>query len=183
MNNRIEYRPYGWVPDDFSLKGIDDKIYTLEKSIGKNGLVVMFICNHCPYVKSIAYQLVIDTNLLKQKGISSIAIMSNDFVNYPEDSFENMIKFSKKHKFNFPYVIDDTQLVAKNFMAICTPDFFGFNKDFKLQYRGRLNDANRNLKSSKVKNELVDAMLSISKNGICTQKQFPSVGCSIKWKQ
>ena len=114
---------------------------------------------------------------------SSIAIMSNDVVNYPDDSFENMKKFSERNNFNFPYVIDETQIVAKDFMALCTPDFFGFDADLKLQYRGRLNSNGKNQKSNKTKNELVDAMLSICKKGIRPEEQFPSIGCSIKWKK
>ena len=183
MNYRNEERPYEWVPNDFSLKGIDDKSYTLEQFRGSKGLVVMFICNHCPYVKAITNQLVINVKVLKENGISSIAIMSNDVVNYPDDSFENMKKFSEGNNFNFPYVIDETQIVAKDFMALCTPDFFGFDTDLKLQYRGRLNSAGKNQTSSETKNDLVDAMLSISKNGIRPEEQFPSIGCSIKWKK
>ena len=183
MNNRIEYRPYEWIPNDFSLKGTDEKIYTLEQFRGSKGLVVMFICNHCPYVKAITNHLVIDMKALEGNGISSIAIMSNDVVNYPDDSFENMKKFSERNNFNFPYVIDETQIVAKDFMPLCTPDFFGFDADLKLQYRGRLNSAGKNQTSSETKNDLVDAMLSISKNGIRPEEQFPSIGCSIKWKK
>ena len=183
MNNRIEYRPFEWVPNDFSLKGTDKKSYTLEQFRGSKGLVVMFICNHCPYVKAITNQLVIDVKVLKENGISSIAIMSNDVVNYPDDSFENMKEFSEKNNFNFPYVIDETQIVAKDFMALCTPDFFGFDADLKLQYRGRLNSTGKNQTSSETKNDLVDAMLSICTNGIRPQEQYPSIGCSIKWKK
>ena len=183
MNNRIEYRPYEWVPKDFSLKGTDEKIYTLEQFRGSKGLVVMFICNHCPYVKAISNQLVVDMKALEGNGISSIAIMSNDVINYPDDSFENMKKFSERNNFNFPYVIDETQIVAKDFMALCTPDFFGFDAGLKLQYRGRLNSVGKNQKSNKTKNELVDAMLSICKKGIRPEEQFPSIGCSIKWKK
>ena len=175
MNNRIEYRPFEWFPNDFSLKGTDEKSYTLEQFRGSKGLVVMFICNHCPYVKAITNQLVTDIEALEGNGISSIAIMSNDVVNYPDDSFENMKKFSERNNFNFPYVIDETQNVAK--------DFFGFDADLKLQYRGRLNSAGKNQTSNETKNDLVDAMLSISKNGIRPEEQFPSIGCSIKWKK
>ena len=183
MNNRIEYRPYEWIPNDFTLKGIDKKIYTLEQFRGSKGLVVMFICNHCPYVKAISNQLVVDMKALEGNGISSIAIMSNDVVNYPDDSFENMKRFSERNNFNFPYVIDETQIVAKDFMALSKLDFFGFDADLKLQYRGRLNSAGKNQKSNKTKNELVDAMLSICKKGIRPEEQFPSIGCSIKWKK
>ena len=182
MNNRIESRPSGWVPNEFSLKGTDSKYYNLDKSKGFKGLVVMFICNHCPYVKAITHQLVEDTKILKENGVSSIAIMSNDFENYPEDNFENMKNFAESNSFNFPYVIDETQLVARDFMALCTPDFFGFDSDLKLQYRGRLNNAGKNQITSNTKHDLVDAMLSIAENGLRPEKQFPSIGCSIKWK-
>ena len=183
MKNRIEYRPFEWVPNDFALKGTDGKVYNLEQFRGSKGLVVMFICNHCPYVRAITNQLVIDVRVLEENGISSIAIMSNDVVNYPDDSFENMKIFSENNNFNFPYVIDEKQLVARDFMALCTPDFFGFDGDLKLQYRGRLNSAGKNQISSETKNDLVDAMLLISKNGIRPDEQFPSIGCSIKWKK
>ena len=182
MNKRVKYRPYEWVPNEFSLQGIDGKKYTLEQYRGSKGLVVMFICNHCPYVKAITSQLVIDMKALKENNILSIAIMSNDVVNYPDDSFENMKKFSERNNFNFPYVIDENQLVAKDFMALCTPDFFGFDSDLKLQYRGRLNSSGKNQISTKTKHDLVDAMLLISKNGSRPSEQFPSIGCSIKWK-
>ena len=169
--------------NDFSLNGIDKKTYTLEQFRGSKGLVVMFICNHCPYVKAITNQLVVDMKALEGNGISSIAIMSNDVINYPDDSFENMKRFSERNNFNFPYVIDETQIVAKDFMALSTPDFFGFDADLKLQYRGRLNSTGKNQQSNKTKNELVDAMISICKKGIRPEEQFPSIGCSIKWKK
>ena len=174
---------FGEKAKDFNLKSVENKQVSLNDAKGKNGTLIMFICNHCPYVKAITNQLVIDVKTLKENGISSIAIMSNDVVNYPDDSFENMKKFSEGNNFNFPYVIDETQIVAKDFMALCTPDFFGFDADLKLQYRGRLNSAGKNQTSSETKNDLVDAMLSISKNGIRPEEQFPSIGCSIKWKK
>ena len=167
----------------FELKSTDNKIISLNNIRGEKGTLIMFICNHCPYVKAITNQLVVDMKALEGNGISSIAIMSNDVINYPDDSFENMKKFSEGNNFNFPYVIDETQFVAKDFMALCTPDFFGFDAELKLQYRGRLNSAGKNQTSSETKNDLVDAMLSISKNGIRPEEQFPSIGCSIKWKK
>ena len=182
MNNRIQNRPLGWVPNEFSLKGTDGKFYSLQKILGTKGLVVMFICNHCPYVKAITKQLVEDVKILKENDISSIAIMSNDFETYPDDNYENMKKFSERNNFNFPYVIDETQSVAKNFMALCTPDFFGFDPELKLQYRGRLNDSGKNQTTSNTKRELVGAMLSISNTDISPESQFASIGCSIKWK-
>ncbi len=183
MNNRIQNRSLGWVPDDFSLKGTDGEVYSLQNILGNNGLVVMFICNHCPYVKAITKQLVEDVKTLKENDISSIAIMSNDFETYPDDNYENMQKFSERNNFNFPYVIDETQLVAKNFMALCTPDFFGFDSELKLKYRGRLNDSGTNHNTSNTKRELVNAMLSISNTGISSESQFASIGCSIKWRK
>ena len=182
MNNRIQNRPLGWVPNEFSLKGTDGKFYSLQKILGAKGLVVMFICNHCPYVKAITKQLVEDVKILKENDISSIAIMSNDFETYPDDNYENMKKFSERNNFNFPYVIDETQSVAKNFMALCTPDFFGFDPELKLQYRGRLNDSGKNQTTSNTKRELVNAMLSISNTGISPENQYASIGCSIKWR-
>ena len=122
---------------DFYLKGVDNKFYRLKDCIGNNGLIIMFICNHCPYVKAIIKQLVEDINELKKSGIQAVAIMSNDTKNYPEDSFEKMMSFSNLHKFSFQYLFDKTQEVAKKFGAVCTPDFFGYNKELKLQYRGR----------------------------------------------
>ena len=158
----------------------DEKIYTLEQFRGSKGLVVMFICNHCPYVKAITNQLVMNVKVLEESGISSIAIMSNDVINYPDDSFENMKKFSERNNFNFPYVIDETQIVAKDFMALCTPDFFGFNSNLELQYRGRLNNKREN--PEVVKRDLFEAMNMIAKTGEGPQEQSPSIGCSIKWK-
>ena len=161
---------------------IDGELYSLQKVKGTKGLVVVFICNHCPYVKAITSQLVYDVKILQENEISTIAIMSNDYKSYPEDNYENMKKFGEGNNFNFPYVIDETQLVAKNFMALCTPDFFGFDSELKLQYRGRLNDSVKGQSNSNTKHELVDAMLSISKNGIRPENQLASIGCSIKWK-
>ena len=148
---------------------------------GENGTLVMFICNHCPYVKAIIKDLVNDIKYLEEIGIKSVGIMSNDVKNYPEDSFENMISFSKSHGFSFPYLIDETQDVAKKYGAVCTPDFFGYNKNMELQYRGRI----RELKDLKPvqdgESELLAAMKMISKTGNGAKEQFPSMGCSIKW--
>ena len=130
----------------FELKSTDEKILKLEDIKGKNGTLIMFICNHCPYVKAVTKDIVEDCYNLKKLGINSIAICSNDAVNYPEDSFENMIKFAKENNFNFPYLADETQEVAKSYDAVCTPDFFGYNKNLELQYRGRM----RELKKQKI---------------------------------
>ena len=172
---------FGEKAKDFSLLSTEDKIVSLNDIRGKNGTIVMFICNHCPYVKAVISNIVSDTKYLKDLGVESVAIMSNDINNYPEDSFNNMILFSKMHKFSFPYLLDDTQNVAKKYNAVCTPDFFGYNKNLELQYRGRI----RELKKLKpVKNDdsdLTKAMKLIVKYGKGPNKQIPSMGCSIKW--
>ena len=123
---------------DFKLKSVENTVLSLNDIKGKNGTLIMFICNHCPYVKAVIKDLVEDCKKLKDLGINSAAIMSNDTINYPDDSYENMVKFSVKHKFSFPYLIDETQEIAKKYDAVCTPDFFGYNKDLKLNYRGRI---------------------------------------------
>ena len=165
----------------FSLEGIDKKTYNLEEVKGKNGTLVIFICNHCPYVKGVIDRLVKDITNLQQKGIGCVAIMSNDVKNYPEDSFENMKKFSKKNNFTFPYLYDETQEVAKAYGAVCTPDFFGYNKDLELQYRGRLDNAGISGEPLKEK-ELLNAFHQIIKTGKGPKEQRASMGCSIKWK-
>ena len=142
----------------------------------------MFICNHCPYVKAVILDIVEDCKKLKDLGVNSIAICSNDVDNYPEDSFENMVKFSEINNFNFPYLHDDTQNIAKKFNAVCTPDFFGYNKNLELQYRGRIREL-RDLKPLRDgDSELLNAMIEISKSGKGPDNQIPSMGCNIKWK-
>ena len=165
----------------FSLKGIDDKTYNLEEIKGKNGTLVIFICNHCPYVKGVIDRLVKDIIDLQKKGIGCVAIMSNDTENYPEDSFENMKRFSKENNFTFPYLYDETQEVAKAYGAVCTPDFFGYNKSLELQYRGRLDNAGISGEILKDK-ELLNAFHQIVKSGKGPKEQKSSMGCSIKWK-
>jgi peroxiredoxin len=166
---------------DFNLLSTTNEKVSLNDVKGKNGTLVMFICNHCPYVKAIIRDLVEDTMYLNELGIKSVAIMSNDVKKYPEDSFENMISFSKLYNFSFPYLIDKTQEVAKEFNAVCTPDFFGYNKNNELQYRGRLREL-VNLKPlpSNVR-DLRIAMELIAKTGKGPKKQIPSMGCNIKW--
>ena len=166
---------------DFNLKGVDNKFYRLEDCIGNNGIMIMFICNHCPYVKAIIKELVEDINELKKSGILTVAIMSNDTKNYPEDSFENMLSFSKLHKFSFPYLFDQTQEVAKKFGAVCTPDFFGYNKNLKLQYRGRFKELRELTPVKKGESDLKLAMKMISKSQNGPKEQVPSMGCNIKW--
>ena len=148
----------GFKAPDFSLKGTDGKIHTLENSRGENGLLVMFICNHCPYVKAVLDRIIRDTAELKEYGINSIGIMSNDATQYPDDSFENMVKLAQERSFSFPYVIDENQSIAKTYGAVCTPDFFGFNSKLELQYRGRLDESRREPASPSVKRELFEAM-------------------------
>ncbi len=172
---------FGWKARDFDLPGIDGKRYNLANARGKNGLLVMFICNHCPYVKSIRERLVRDTLELQQHGINSIAIMSNDVAEYAEDSFENMKLVAGQYRYPFPYVLDESQQVAKDYGAVCTPDFFGFNANLELQYRGRL-DASRKELVQDAPRDLYNAMLQVAKTGQGPKEQIASMGCSIKWK-
>ena len=167
---------------DFTLPGIDDKVWSLGDCIGDNGVLVMFICNHCPYVKAIQTSLVTDTLKLKDIGINSVAIMPNDTADYPEDSFENMQKIANDFNYPFPYLLDETQEIAKAYGAICTPDFFGYNKSLELQYRGRLDSNGMKPDKQAVKRELLEAMTMIANTGQGPRKQMPSIGCSIKWK-
>ena len=166
----------------FKLKSTEGKIISLEDLKGKNGTLIMFICNHCPYVKAITKDIVEDCNELKKLGINSIAISSNDPTNYPEDSFENMIEFAKKNEFNFPYLIDETQEIAKAYDAVCTPDFFGYNKDLELQYRGRSRELKNLIPIRDGKSDLYKAMKQIAETNHGPKDQIPSAGCSIKWK-
>lgn len=172
---------FGQPASDFNLLGVDGKRYTLASIAGKNGLLVMFICNHCPYVKAIKTRLVDDCRELLALGINTIAIQSNDAVNYPEDSYERMMEESKLYNFSFPYVIDDTQEVAKAYGAVCTPDFFGFNANLELQYRGRFDAAGRRVADQENTRDLYNAMKQIAETGEGPQEQTPSIGCSIKW--
>ena len=167
---------------DFSLPGIDGEIWTPEKARGENGLLVMFICNHCPYVKSIRDRLVRDTGELVDHGVNSVAIMSNDPAEYEEDSFENMQKVADEFGFPFPYLLDESQQVAKAYGAVCTPDFFGYNKSLQLQYRGRLDASRKEAAADDVKRDLFDAMKQVAQTGRGPDQQVPSMGCSIKWK-
>ena len=172
---------FGKKADNFELKSIDNKIISLNDAKGENGTLIMFICNHCPYVLAVINNVVEDCKELENEGIKSIAIMSNDPSRYEEDSFDNMIKFSKNNDFNFPYLIDETQEVAKTYGAVCTPDFFGYNKNLELQYRGRIREL-KNLKPiENGDSELKNAMKMIAKTNNGPNEQFPSMGCSIKW--
>lgn len=173
---------FGWKAVDFDLPGVDGKRYNLEAVRGPNGLLVMFICNHCPYVKAVIDRIVRDTKELKDYGIGSIAIMSNDPTDYPEDSWDNMVRIAREKQFPFPYVLDETQEVAKAYGAVCTPDFFGFNAKLELQYRGRLDESRKETAPEGVRRDLFEAMKQIAQTGEGPREQIPSIGCSIKWK-
>ncbi|MGB4107888.1 MAG: thioredoxin family protein [Alphaproteobacteria bacterium] len=166
----------------FSLKDVSDKTLSWDSVKGENGTLVMFICNHCPYVKGVIDRLVEDCKILQKAGIGCVAIMPNDTENYPDDSFENMQKFAKKHGFTFPYVIDETQQTAKAYGAVCTPDLFGFNAEGRLEYRGRVDSAGPNPANDGTVRELREAMLQVAETGKAPAKQTPAMGCSIKWK-
>ena len=172
---------FGQKAHDFKLKSTDNKNLSLSDIKGENGTLIMFISNHCPYVKAITKDMVEDCNELKKIGINSVAICANDPINYPEDSFENMILFSKKHQFSFPYLIDETQNIAKTYDAVCTPDFFGYNKNLELQYRGRMRELRNLVPVRDGESDLLNAMKQIAKTGKGPKNQIPSAGCSIKW--
>ncbi len=172
---------FGQAAKSFELKSTNNEIIKLNDVKGTNGTLVMFICNHCPYVKAVIKDIVEDCKNLKELGITAVAICSNDTINYPEDSFENMIEFAKKHQFNFPYLFDETQNVAKSYDAVCTPDFFGYNNNLELQYRGRIRELD-NLKPVRAgDSDLFTAMKQIAETGKGPETQIPSVGCGIKW--
>ena len=173
---------FGWKAPNYSLRGTDNKIYSLPNTQGLRGILVMFICNHCPYVKAIAKRLTADAKTLQQMDIGVIAIMANDPQQNIEDSFENMNVVAKDYGFTFPYLFDETQDVARAYDAVCTPDFFGFNKNLELQYRGRLDESGRMPSPATSRRELVEAMTQIAETGIGPKKQIPSMGCSIKWR-
>ena len=172
---------FGENAKNFNLLSTENKKLSLNDVKGENGTLVMFICNHCPYVKAVIKDLVNDVKFLENLGIKSVGIMSNDVKNYPDDSFENMISFSKLHNFTFPYLIDETQKIAKEYGAVCTPDFFGYNKNLELQYRGRIREL-KNLKPVRQgESDLKKAMEMVAKSGKGPNNQIPSMGCSIKW--
>ncbi|MFN4148081.1 MAG: thioredoxin family protein [Rhodocyclaceae bacterium] len=173
---------FGWKAVDFDLPGVDGRRYDLASVRGPNGLLVMFICNHCPYVKAVLDRIIRDTKELKEYGIGAIAIMSNDPTDYPEDSWDNMVRIAREKQFPFPYVLDETQEVAKAYGAVCTPDFFGFNANLELQYRGRLDESRKETAPEGVRRDLFEAMKQIAQTGQGPREQIPSIGCSIKWK-
>jgi peroxiredoxin len=167
---------------DFWLPATDGKTYALKDVVGEKGTVIVFICNHCPYVKAVIDRLVADARLLLAEGIGFAAICSNDAKDYPEDSFANMKRFAEAHNFPFPYLHDETQAVARAYGAVCTPDFFGYDKDLKLKYRGRLDEGRTAPPPAGARRELVEAMRAIAATGVAPKDQIPSIGCSIKWR-
>lgn len=173
---------FGRPATDFSLPDTNGVLRSLESCRGDQGLLIMFICNHCPYVKAIRDRLVRDSRELKEYGIESAAIMSNDTTEYPEDSLENMRSIAAQFDFPFPYLLDESQQIAKAYGAVCTPDFFGYNKDLELQYRGRLDRSGINPAPADARRELFEAMKQIARSGKGPEDQVPSMGCSIKWK-
>jgi peroxiredoxin len=172
---------FGWKAPTFSLPGVDGKTHALETLRGPNGTLVAFICNHCPYVKTVIGRLVRDATELQEHGIATVAICSNDPVAYPADNFGNMKTFAEQHGFTFPYLHDANQEVARAYDAVCTPDFFSFNAKLELQYRGRLDESKTTLVAN-ARRELFEAMKLIAKTGQGPREQTASMGCSIKWK-
>ena len=171
---------FGWKAQNFSLLSTSNEIVELNKARGQNGTLIMFICNHCPYVVSALDEIIFEAKELNKNDIAVIAISSNDVSTHPDDSFENMQALSVDKKLPFPYLYDETQEVAKTYDAACTPDFFGFNSELSLQYRGRLN--NKRESPNEIRRELYSAMIEIAKTGKGPREQIPSMGCSIKWK-
>ena len=174
---------FGQKPHDFALKGVDGQEWSLDMCYGSKGILIMFICNHCPYVLAILDKLVVETDVLQTKGIGVVAINPNDNPSYPDDSFDNMIITSKKYGFGFPYLIDETQQIAKNYGAVCTPDFYGFNSSRELQYRGRFDDRGSQKNYNPNQSDLFKAMFQISRTGNGPKNQVSSIGCSIKWRK
>ena len=174
--------PLGWTAQDFDLEGTDGKRHRLADLRGAKGTLVMFICNHCPYVQAVLDEVIADARELEAAGIASVAIMPNDTRAYPADSFDNMKRLAKEKRFPFPYLLDETQAVARAYDAACTPDFFGFNADLSLQYRGRIYDVRNRQRVPGSKRELYEAMTQIARSGRGPEDQTPSMGCSIKWK-
>lgn len=173
---------FGWKAPDFALPGVDGKTWRLADVRGERGTLVMFICNHCPYVRSVIDRIVRDAKALEPLGISSVAISANDATTYPEDSFDNMKAFAADHGFPFPYLYDETQSVARAYDAVCTPDFFGFDAGLGLQYRGRLDASRKEAGPPDLRRDLYLAMKQVAETGRGPTEQIPSMGCSIKWK-
>ena len=179
--NKTGICTFGWKARDFALTGVDGKTYSLADIRGAKGTLIAFICNHCPYVMAVIERLVAEAKALREIGIGAIAVMPNDTETYRDDSFDNMKAFAAKHGFSFPYVIDATQEIARAYGAQCTPDFFGFNAQDELQYRGRL-DVSRTTLVPNARRDLFEAMKQVAESGHGPDDQTPSMGCSIKWK-
>jgi len=173
---------FDWPAPDFELPGTDGRTYSLSGIAGENGTLIMFICNHCPYVLAVLDKIARDAKELQELGIGVAAICSNDPVAYPADNFDNMKKMAEDRAFPFPYLHDTDQSVARSYDAVCTPDFFGFNKDLGLQYRGRIDATRPNAEATNGRRELFEAMKQIAETGKGPAEQIPSMGCSIKWK-
>lgn len=173
---------FGWKAQEFTLKNIDGRMVSLVEVAGENGLLVMFICNHCPYVKAIIPKMIRDANDLQSLGVGVVAINANDADTYPDDSFEMMQKTAAEHGFTFPYLHDETQEIARAYDAVCTPDFFGFNGDLGLQYRGRLDESRAAVAPDALRRDMYIAMKQVAETGNGPTDQIPSMGCSIKWK-
>ncbi|MEW5789069.1 MAG: thioredoxin family protein [Pseudomonadota bacterium] len=174
---------FGWKAVDFTLPGVDGKTYSLKDVAGPNGLLVMFICNHCPYVKAVIERIVRDVRELRALGVGAVAIMANDPTEYPEDGFDNMKALARHLDFPMPYLLDESQAVAQAYGAVCTPDFFGFNRDLELQYRGRLDESRKETAPESVRRDLFEAMKQVAETQRGPAEQIPSMGCSIKWKE
>ena len=173
---------FGWAAPAFRLPATDGRIYTLDELRGPKGTLVMFICNHCPYVQAVLERIVRDARDLAPLGVATVAISSNDATAYPEDSFERMAETAAAHGFPFPYLYDESQDVARRYQAVCTPDFFGFDSGLGLQYRGRLDASGKNPAPAGARRDLFEAMKAVAATGRGPADQVPSVGCSIKWK-
>lgn len=173
---------FGAPAPDFSLPGVDGQEWSRDDCRGPNGLLVMFICNHCPYVRAANPKIVRDTKELADHGIGSVGIMPNDTEKYPDDSFENMVKVARELEYPFPYLIDESQDVARAYGAVCTPDFYGYNSDLELQYRGRLDETTPGRENENAERELFNAMVQVAQSGKGPSVQIASMGCSIKWR-
>ena len=174
---------FGLAAPDFSLPGVDGKTWALSDCRGENGTLVVFMCNHCPYVQAIRTRLVRDASELENFGVRTVAISANDPITYPDDSFENMIRVARDWALPFPYLFDESQAVAKAYGAVCTPDFFGYDKELGLQYRGRLDESRRDTAPDGVHRDLFEAMKRVAQTGHGPQEQIASIGCSIKWRE
>jgi peroxiredoxin len=183
MADTVELLGRGDTAPDFALPAIDGRTWRYADAAGPKGLVVMFICNHCPYVKAVVDRIERDAKALRELGVGAVAISSNDAGTYPEDSFENMKAFARRHGFDFPYLYDESQDVARAYGTVCTPEFFGFDHGRVLQYRGRLDASGRQLAAPEVKRELYEAMKQVAETGRAPEEQTASIGCSIKWKR